>query len=291
MMKTKHPLPIRPQFSSEIREWMGRYRETVLRRPDMGTWRNRHYPHILSIGDNVDGLNLLESIRPNFAQYQAKKKLKLHRDFAHLNSSQALAFNLFFPFLPPGESGLAWALPERITGLLELSDLIASEFERIENPDEGTNLDWWATCQDGGQIFCEVKFTESSFGTATSRSTDYRDRLERLYRHRLAGVIKAGFIDDLDWFKQHYQILRNLAHLPLGPVPERNRVLFVLPERSPTYGHLVKLRNAHLETSVSDRVIVLGLETLTDSLEASSASEEERNHWQAFQTKYCPELA
>ncbi len=286
-------MPTRAQFSREIREWMGRYREEILRRPDMGSWRNLPYPHILSADDCRNGLNLLESIRPNFAQYQAKKKLKLHRDFAHLNSSQALAFNLFFPFLPPLESGLTWASSARITGLLGLSDLIESEFERIDNPEEGTNLDWWARCHNGGQIFCEVKFTESSFGTATSRSTDYRDRLERLYRPRLAGVIKNGLIDDLAWFKQHYQILRNLAHLSLGPAPEENRVLFVLPERSPTYGHLVEFINAHLEPPFRKRkrVIVCGLETLTESLEASSASQEERGHWHAFRTKYCPDLA
>lgn len=283
-------MPTRAQFSSEIREWMGRYRGEILRRPDMGSWRNRPYPHILSADDCRSGLNLLQSIRPNFAQYQAKKKLKLHRDFAHLNSSQALAFNLFFPFLPPGESGLTWAVPERITGLLELSGLVESEFERIENPAEGTNLDWWASCEDDGRVFCEVKFTESSFGTASSPTTDYRDRLERLYRPRLVGVIKPGLIDDLDWFEQHYQILRNLAHLLLGHAPERNRVLFVLPERSPTYAHLVEFLNEHLEPSVEDRVVVWGLETLTDSLESSSTSQEERQHWQEFRTKYCPPL-
>lgn len=282
------PHEIRPHFSREIREWLGTYREKFLGCPEMGAWRGRPYPHILSENDRAKGGNLLETIRTEFERYSRKKQFKYHRDFAHLNSSQALAFNLFFPFLPSADSGLPWAVPEKISDALKVGDLVEADFEKIIDRSEGTNLDWWGRCHDGGQIFCEVKFTESTFGTASSRTTDYGERFERIYRSRLEGVVRAEFLGDLIGFKENYQILRNLAHLPIGEAPDRNRVLFVLPERSPTYGHLIEFLD---RATVRKRVVVKGLESWTSELANSAASEEERRHWEAFRVKYCPELS
>ena len=106
----------------------------------------------------------------------------------------------------------------------------------------------------------------------------------------LEGVIKPGLLDDLTWFQANYQILRNLAHLAVGPSPERNRVLFVLPARSPAYGHLNDFLGRHLEPAASERVIVKGLGAWTEELATAATSEEERKHWCEFRQKYCPEL-
>ncbi|MCB1204416.1 MAG: hypothetical protein KDN18_09165 [Verrucomicrobiae bacterium] len=281
---------IRPHSSREMREWLGIYREQVLKLPDSGVWRNRPYPHILSAADLAKGLNLLEGIRPAFEAYAESKHIRLHRDFGHLNSSQALAFNLFFPLLPRSESNLPWAAPQRIAETLGFPTLTHAAFERIINQEERTNLDWWGEMEDGGQIFCEVKFTESGFGMASSKATNYGTRRDEIYRPMLEGVIKPGLLDDLLWFRAHYQILRNLAHLAVGPHPDRNRVLFVLPARSPAYGHLNEFLDLHLEPAMSERVIVKGLEAWTEELATSATSEEERKHWREFRRKYCPEL-
>lgn len=182
-----------------MRDWLGVYRENVLKRPDSGTWQNLPYPHILSTADSADGFNLIEGIRATFKDYAARKNIRLHRDFAHLNSSQALAFNLFFPLLPPSDSELAWGVPERTSALLDrpLLKLKRAEFEKILNRREGTNLDWWGEFDNGGQLFCEVKFTESGFGKTTSPSTDYRGRIDQIYRSMLADLIAPGLLDDL----------------------------------------------------------------------------------------------
>jgi hypothetical protein len=281
---------IRPHFPREMREWLGIYREQVLELPDAGVWRNRPYPHILSAADKEKGLNLLEGIRPAFAAYAVNKHIRLHRDFAHLNSSQALAFNLFFPLLPTSEFNLPWAAPERITESLGLPNLTRAAFERIIDRREGTNLDWWGEMEGGGQIFCEVKFTESEFGTASSRTTAYATRRDEIYRPMLEGLIKPGLLDDLTWFQANYQILRNLAHLAVGPHPDRNRVLFFLPARSPAYGHLNEFLDIHLESAVSKRVIVKGLEAWTEELATAVTSEEEQMHWRDFRQKFCADL-
>src|SRR4051794_28177256 len=91
-------------YASALREHLVRYKTDVLRQTESGKWRNgREYDHIL-LPENR-GLNILTGIREEFWKYfedqeaTARKPAKLHRDFAHLNSSQALAFNLFFPFL------------------------------------------------------------------------------------------------------------------------------------------------------------------------------------------------
>lgn len=290
-MKNNH-LNDRPNFSREMRDWMGIYREKVLERTDSGTWRNLPYPHILSATDSAEGFNLIKGIRPAFENYAERNHIQLHRDFAHLNSSQALAFNLFFPMLPTSESELKWGAPERISALLDqpLRKLKRAEFEKILNLEERTNLDWWGEFDDGGQLFCEVKFTESGFGKATSPSTDYRGRIERIYRPMLEGVIEPRLLDDLTWFKANYQILRNLAHLGVSNSSDLDRVLFVLPARSPAYGHLDDFLKRFLEPAIGHRVIVKDLESWTETLLASATSDEERLHWSELRKKYCPSL-
>jgi hypothetical protein len=83
---------------------------------------------------------------------------------------------------------------------------------------------------------------------ASSKTTNYGTRRDTIYRPMLEGVIKPGLLDDLAWFEANYQILRNLAHLAFGPHPDRNRVLFVLPARSPACGHLNEFLDLHLES-------------------------------------------
>jgi hypothetical protein len=67
-----------------------------------GVWKknNSRYKHILS--ECLKNLNILETFRREFWEYYESGQLgaiKLHPDFHHLNSSQAMAFNLFFPFM------------------------------------------------------------------------------------------------------------------------------------------------------------------------------------------------
>ena len=60
-----------------------------------GQWRGKNYTHILP--KDQYKLNILEEIREDFWIYFTKNDITLHTNFHHLNSSQAMCFNLFFP--------------------------------------------------------------------------------------------------------------------------------------------------------------------------------------------------
>ena len=71
-----------------------------------GIWKQngRRYPHILP--EDREILYILPVYREDFCDYLDTKGIKLHQDFHHLNSSQAMCFNLFFPFLVENKLGV-----------------------------------------------------------------------------------------------------------------------------------------------------------------------------------------
>jgi hypothetical protein len=76
---------------------LGKYAKQRLGIFDEGIYQGRPYPHILP--SKLRFLNLLESIRSEVQGHLRKSpSIKLHKYFHHLNSSQALTFNLFFPY-------------------------------------------------------------------------------------------------------------------------------------------------------------------------------------------------
>ena len=105
------------------------YKKHSLRVVEDGIWAKSRsgqtYPHILPADQYR--LNILETIRDAFFAYEESHPIKFHTDFHHLNSSQALCFNLFFPLCctperrpgsaasPAGSRG-GWSQQPRVRG-------------------------------------------------------------------------------------------------------------------------------------------------------------------------------
>ena len=90
-------------YQTALKKHLAEYKANRLGVREAGVYRKtgRAYQHLLP--SNLRYLNLLESIRAEFREYlRHNPAIRLHPDFHHLNSSQALAFNLFFPFLSAG---------------------------------------------------------------------------------------------------------------------------------------------------------------------------------------------
>src|ERR1017187_5138014 len=83
-------------FDLRVKSELSKYRTDSLGMSEQGTWRGRSYGHILPRESSRS--NIIPSIREAFWNAPVGK-VKLHTDFHHLNSSQGLCFNLFFPFL------------------------------------------------------------------------------------------------------------------------------------------------------------------------------------------------
>src|SRR5262245_1230602 len=96
-------------YADDMKMHLARYREEDLVVSELGVWfrngKEYEYPHILPW--QLRELNVLPGIREEFWKYAQAEGIKVHRYFHHLNSSQAFAFNLFFPLIQAGESASA----------------------------------------------------------------------------------------------------------------------------------------------------------------------------------------
>lgn len=70
-------------FQMRVRRHLAEYRSEDMGVQQLGEWRGRPYPHILPRSNYRD--NLLPSIREEFWT-SSFSRIKLHRDFSHLNS-------------------------------------------------------------------------------------------------------------------------------------------------------------------------------------------------------------
>lgn len=92
-------LNLMTDYAHAMRDHLAEYKARHLPDAPDGIYRGngRAYPHVLP--EELLTHNILPSLREEFWEYfeANRRELALHTDFHHLNSSQAFAFNLFFP--------------------------------------------------------------------------------------------------------------------------------------------------------------------------------------------------
>lgn len=198
-------------FRQRAYRHLGHYKRNRLGVDENGVWlkTGQTYAHILP--QNLHRLNILEGIRAEFFAYRHPKPVKLHTDFHHLNSSQALCFNLFFPFCCTPDADPAPLL--RLLGV-EADGFSNPEFEAKSAHREGTSFDFAADLVGGGRLLVEVKFTEGEFGGTKDDEAHVRKR-EKTYMPLLEDKVRPEALRPKVFFA-NYQILRNVAHVNLA---------------------------------------------------------------------------
>jgi hypothetical protein len=237
-------------------------------------------PHILP--RDLYLLNILEPIRAELALYLARhKRIKLHKYFHHLNSSQALAFNLFFPFLTEGGAAAealltALGVPGRGGGADEWC------FEYVPDKTENTNVDVAWRARGEGWTLCEVKLSEREFGSAEPDAR-HRRKLEQIYEPRLRNLVDRRFLE-LDAFVARYQLLRNMSLLTQ---PGADRLVVLLPRANE--GPQVALGEVlgAVASSLREQIVVSYLEDILGRLaEDSRLGSGLREHVRQLVEKY-----
>jgi hypothetical protein len=238
-------------YTRVLTKHLAEYAQDRLGVRESGTYKGRTYRHILPEG--LRYLNFLEGFRAEVIAYlKAAPRVKLHKYFHHLNSSQAFALNLFLPFFSSGS---------QTAGILTSAMGIGGvptwwAFEYVPDSVEGSNVDVAWRLSDGTQVFCEVKLSEPQFGDAKADSR-HRAKLRDIYRPRLEGMVTEECLDER-WFFPRYQILRMISLLA---TTKKGIVVFLLPkENQSAVAHLQevlvkvtpaaakRIRVAHIET-------------------------------------------
>lgn len=221
--------------------------------------RDVQHHHILPLANS--SANLLEEAEPAASAFLAANPHKRHRYFHHLNSSQAFAFNLFFPYFS-GEPESASAL---LRALGQEGILAEWEPEAVPVPDEETNIDvLWATT-DGVRTFCEVKLSEADFGKAIDDDR-HRTKLVDIYSKVLAGHLEASRLERLAFFDA-YQFNRNVWHMVRT---DRSRLIFLLPRSNDGLWSLLERLLSGVAPGTRERISAVAIEDVIASLLADN---------------------
>ena len=198
------------EYVKQLLRHLTTYRERTLGVP-AGTWGRppREYGHILP-REHLR-LNIVEPIRDSFWRTQSVRSWTLHQYFHHLSSSQALAFNLFFPLYP--EVPPTFAATRALLGLRSEAPA-RLEFEVVLPSGDGTNIDVLITEANGRRTVIEIKLTEATFGRAR-HDVRHLQKLKQVYQPLLYDRLGDSALQPGDFFRD-YQLLRNLAQLRPG---------------------------------------------------------------------------
>lgn len=268
------------EFQRRAKQWLSAYKREVLGVDEDGIWvqNGKAYAHILP--KEKYQLNILASFREEFWQRFPSQHIQLQRDFHHLNSSQALCFNLFFPMLGGDGQALGPLLSAmKIEGMPDKGAC----FEFQPGKTEGTCIDFSIPLESGGRVNFEIKYTESEFGSAKADEAHIA-KFERTYRSRLTGRFVESFCCATT-FLEHYQIARNVWHLneAAGDI-----AVFLFPEANTGLRQQEPIiRSCALEPFRS-RIRVVYLEDLIRDLrERLEISDTQRGqHIEEFRAKY-----
>lgn len=240
-------------YQDRLNSHLANFKRLHLRIDEPGVFRHHGRDllrdHILP-AERADA-NLLPEAAPGAAAFFAAHPTKRHRYFHHLNSSQAFAFNLFFPFFS-GSSEAATAL---LRALGQEGVLREWEPEAVPVPNEESNIDVCWTTVDGVRTFCEVKLSEAEFGQCADDEA-HHDKLRNIYRDVLAGHLEPGRLEPAAFFAA-YQFNRNVWHMVRT---DRSRLLFLLPRsNAPLWAQLQALLSGVLPDT-RERISAVAIE-------------------------------
>lgn len=250
------------RYTSTLRAHLGRYKEDCLGVAEQGMFnhkgRNLPYPHILP--KDRPWLNILEPFREELKEYvEARPSLKLHRYFHHLNSSQAFALNLFYPYFEYGGSKTLL----RATGLK--GDVDGWMPEYVVDSEEQTNADVAWKDSAGQWTFCEVKLSEQDFGKAKNDER-HRRKLREIYAPYLKSHVDPEFLVENRFFRS-YQIFRNVW---LAAREEGSLVVFLLPKANAALWPRLHDALSGLRPPLRSRIHVVAIETVLTTLAEDS---------------------
>lgn len=249
-------------YARKLNDHLASYKTRRLGALEPGTFtyrgEPRPYEHILP--KDEQWLNLLEPYRADIRQYLKSKRpaIRLHRYFHHLNSSQAFALNLFFPYFEKGGAS------QLLAALGSEGSLSSWEPECIVDEDERTNVDL-AWQSGGSRTFCEVKLSEQEFGTATDDEA-HREKLERFYRPCLEGTCPPELLHP-EMFFRNYQLLRNVWLIAREPGA---KLVFLVPRANTTIWRRLNSFLGLLPEPLATRVRAVAVEDVIDSLAAAN---------------------
>lgn len=264
-------------YQTRIKHHLAAYKRNRLGVAEDGLWRGNGQPYGHILPKSLQKLNILEGIRAEFWDFWKGTGSRLHEDFHHLNSSQAMCFNLFFPLMLHSNNS---SLLSRIFSLGS-DPVVGTAFEKIPDRKEGTNFDFYAEGASGRRIFLEMKLSEADFGSAEPDARHLR-KLQDIYAARLTGKVSDAALIPKTFFK-NYQLLRNISFVD---ATRDDLLLLVFPRANTALARGARFVEEYLTSALSRNVRVLYIEDILARIRAALKAPSLQAHYGAFQEKY-----
>jgi hypothetical protein len=273
-----------PSFRDLAFNHLAQYKADVLgvREDGLPRYRSQDTPKSLILPIAHREANILERYRAQFWSSNYAK-IRLHRSFHHLNSSQALCINLFYPLI--AEHALGFFL--QFLGIapdVELEAFFEIESD-IELAARRTAFDFSIQLAAKGNIFVEVKYTEDGFGR-TKKDDAHRAKFQKTYLPLIENSpFFAPECKKEEFFLNHYQILRNLVH-----ISDTDRVVLLFPPANTVVAEeAVYARDRLLTDAGRIRLSLVSLDEIVSFLEHQFVGGPLDGYYQVFRSKYLPQ--
>jgi hypothetical protein len=240
----------------------------------------------VEINEQYKWQNIIPSeYKSDIIQTIIDKKIELHNDFHHLNSSQAFCFNLFFPILIEDEY-------KYIDNSEEITEKTYA-FEHIINKKEKTCYDLFINnSKHGIKKGYEIKYTEFTPNerTETQKNKDAvkysKDNYKIAFEKYRMPEIRKYFDKDIGMneFYSYYQIYRYIIN-----TYEKDMLMFyVFPKDRPQWREIVEIKMSELRKDFDRKKINFiivddFIHKITDKYKTNNKIQ---LHYALFQKKY-----
>ncbi|MCK5762671.1 MAG: leucine-rich repeat domain-containing protein, partial [Clostridiales bacterium] len=279
---------------------MAEYKKKRLQICEDGVFKQNKKPYNHILPENLKELNIIEIFRKEFWNYLfMNEDIKLHTGFHHLNSSQGMCFNLFYPLINEYIFSYQYRNYDYIKCLLDfvlkdfyhnfkgLSDIdflkpTQLNFEKVLDKKEQTNFDFCLELKNNVKILFEIKFTEEHYGTAKN-SKSHEDKFHKIYKPKLINKIQPEYCSFNENFRNNYQIIRNLSY-----IDDKTYVVFLYPNKNEN----IKNKNKTIIEGIilpkyQNHIKILYLGDLVEHLlNGKYSSAKIHTHYQMFKEKY-----
>ena len=267
-------------YGKRVKAHLSNYRQTRLGvfQDGISKGNNNPYPYILP--EQLRSLNLIETYRDDIMEFVEKSGIRLHRDFHHLNSSQAACLNLFWPILNCAD-------PNLIVKVLGLgpNEVLLWELEKVIDKSERTNFDLYIELESGAKIFIEFKLTEPELGRGQCNAQRL-EKLKTIYEPVLREFVVPEYLEPTRFFA-NYQLLRNISFISSE---KDDNVILVIPQGNRTIANkaLRIINEAIQDPLVRSRVKILYHEELiSNAMEhLNRGGHRIREHLYLYREKY-----
>ncbi len=199
-------------FRSKVLDHMKKYKEKFLRVKETVNINGRFYSHILP--EKYYEMNFSRDVKEKLVGSKYLSSIHWHRYSHHLNSSQVMAVNFFYPLLKYREL-------DTLLKLMGIEDEIVYDpshisFSKISEIEETqgrkTCFDFYFKLKSGKEVYVMAKYTNGCYGKALDE--EFTKKYEETYKSLLekSGIIKEEYKNE-KFFLENYNFMRSLVHL------------------------------------------------------------------------------